>query len=79
MSLVEQLRGSAALTLDDRIVSAIPGGEPDSGTSQERYKLWRESQNGKRPTEYLLPRIVRRGRVRLAAVHAPGGRRGRAR
>lgn len=60
VSLVEQLRASAALTLDDRIVSAIPGGEPDSGTSQERYKLWRETQNGKRPTEYLLPRIVRR-------------------
>jgi tRNA (mo5U34)-methyltransferase len=59
VSLVEQLRGSATLTLDDRIVSAIPGGEPDSGTSQERYKLWRESQNGKRPTEYLLPRVVR--------------------
>ena len=67
MSLVEQLRNAAgsagdraaSLTLDERIVSAIPGAEPDTGTSQERYKLWRESQNGKRPTEYLLPRIVR--------------------
>ena len=67
MSLVEQLRNAGgdagdrahSLTLDERIVSAIPGAEPDTGTSQERYQLWRESQNGKRPTEYLLPRIVR--------------------
>jgi len=65
VSLVERLRnvGSSGLgpglMFDERMVSAIPGGEPDVGTSQERYKLWRASQNGALPTEYLLPRIVR--------------------
>lgn len=65
MSLAEQLRtvgGSdlePGLVFDERIVSAIPDGEPDVGTSQERYKLWRASQNGPQPAEYLLPRIVR--------------------
>jgi len=58
VSLIERLPGSG-LTFDEHIISAIPGGGPDTGTSQERYRLWRESQNGKRPTEYLLPRIVR--------------------
>ena len=58
MSLVDRIRESS-LTLDDRIITAIPGAEPETGTSQERYRLWRETQNGKRPTEYLLPRIVR--------------------
>jgi len=65
VSLVEQLRrnGDADLgsgfTFDERTVSAIPGGEPEVGTSQERYKLWRATQNGAQPAEYLLPRIVR--------------------
>jgi SAM-dependent methyltransferase len=64
VSLVEQLRAGGAdmgagIAIDEQIVSSLPGGEPDSGTSQERYKLWRTSQNGTRPTEYLLPRIVR--------------------
>ena len=66
MSLVEQLRTGAgavdparALVFDEHIVSAIPGAETASGTSQERYKLWRASRTGARPTEYLLPRIVR--------------------
>jgi tRNA (mo5U34)-methyltransferase len=61
VSVVERLRvdTGSGLTLDERIVSAIPGAEPDAGTSQERYRLWREGQNGLRRTEYLLPRIVR--------------------
>jgi SAM-dependent methyltransferase len=65
VSLVERLRkvGSSGLgsgfTFDERMVSAIPGGEPDIGTTQERYSLWRASQNGAQPAEYLLPRIVR--------------------
>jgi len=58
VSLIDRVRASD-LPFDDRIVSAIPGAEPEAGTSQERYRLWRETQNGKRPTEYLLPRIVR--------------------
>jgi SAM-dependent methyltransferase len=65
VSLVERLRNSGSsalgpgLTFDEHMVSAIRGGEPDVGTSQERYSLWRASQNGALPTEYLLPRIVR--------------------
>jgi len=66
MSLVERLRvdvGSsdtaASLAFDERIVTAI-GCDSETGTSQERYKAWRESQVGARPTEYLLPRVVRR-------------------
>jgi SAM-dependent methyltransferase len=58
VSLAERVRDSG-LTFDERVVTAVAGAEPDAGTSQERYRLWRESQNGKRPTEYLLPRIVR--------------------
>ncbi len=58
MTLLDLVRGSD-LTFDEHIVSAIPGADPETGTSQERYRLWRETQNGKRPTEYLLPRIVR--------------------
>ena len=67
MSLVDQLRTGIgtgdglgpALSLDEHIVCAIPGSEPDLGTSQERYKLWRASQTGTRSAEYLLPRLVR--------------------
>src|ERR1700722_6925550 len=67
MGLVDRLRagiGSSAdagraLTLEEGVVSAIPGAESDAGTSQDRYKLWRSSQPGPRRTEYLLPRIVR--------------------
>jgi 2-polyprenyl-3-methyl-5-hydroxy-6-metoxy-1,4-benzoquinol methylase len=67
MSLVERLRGGAAgagdprraLTLDEGIVTAVPGTELDAGTSQERYKLWRASRAGAHRTEYLVPRIVR--------------------
>ena len=64
MSLVERLRGGTAdprrgLMLDETIVTAIPGTELDAGTSQERYKLWREHRTGARGTEHLVPRIVR--------------------
>ena len=33
--------------------------DSETGTSQERYKAWRETQAGARPPEYLLPRVVR--------------------
>ena len=67
MSFTEQLRAGrgaaagaqSALTFDERVVSAIAGAGVDTGTSQDRYKLWRDSRSGTRPTEYLLPRIVR--------------------
>ncbi len=66
MSLVERLRAdvgsldsNAPLAFDERLVTAI-GCDSETGTSQERYKAWRESQAGARPAEYLLPRIVRR-------------------
>ena len=79
MSLVEQLRSrpvslrmpEARSASTSGSSSAIPGGELDAGTSQERYKLWRETGPARRPTEYLLPRIVRRGRVHIAELHAP--------
>jgi SAM-dependent methyltransferase len=64
MSLVERLRAdvgsrdtTAPLTFDEQIVTAI-GCDSETGTSQERYKAWRERAGG-RPTEYLLPRVVR--------------------
>ncbi len=68
MSLIEQLRAGrgaavgseSALTFDEQVVTAIPGAGLAAGTSQDRYKLWRESRPGPRPAEYLLPRIVRR-------------------
>jgi SAM-dependent methyltransferase len=66
MSLVERLRvdvGSSdagtRLAFDERVVTAI-GCDSETGTSQERYKAWRESQAGARSAEYLLPRVVRR-------------------
>jgi SAM-dependent methyltransferase len=66
MSLVERLRAdvgshdtTAPLAFDERIVASI-GYDSETGTSQERYKAWRESQAGARPVEYLLPRVVRR-------------------
>jgi SAM-dependent methyltransferase len=66
MSLVERLRAdvgsldtTAPLFFDERVVTAI-GSDSETGTSQERYKAWRETQAGARPAEYLLPRIVRR-------------------
>ncbi len=64
MGLVERLRtgtgddARAGLTFDERVVSAIPC-DSRTGTSQERYKLWRATQSAGRPAEYLLPRIVR--------------------
>src|SRR5262249_12257797 len=48
-----------ALSFDERIVTSI-GADSETGTSQDRYKLWRDTQAGARPTEYLLPRVVRR-------------------
>src|SRR5919206_289150 len=66
MSLVERLRAGAgsdsdthALAFDERIVTSIAC-DSETGTSQERYKLWRDTQAGARAPEYLLPRIVRR-------------------
>src|SRR5690349_6258363 len=66
MSLVERLRSDVGsldptrtLTFDEHVVTSI-GCDSETGTSQERYKAWRESQAGARPTEYLLPRVVRR-------------------
>lgn len=66
-SLVEQLRAGAGsssglepgLVFEEQVVTAITGADLDTGTSQDRYKLWRESRAGPRPTEFLLPRIVR--------------------
>jgi len=65
MSLVERLRAdvgshdnASGLTFDERIVTSIAC-DSESGTSQERYKAWRETQAGARPPEYLLPRVVR--------------------
>jgi tRNA (mo5U34)-methyltransferase len=67
MSLVERLRAGVVpaagpeptFSFDERIVTAIPGTEVESGTSQDRYQLWRASHTDPRRTEYLLPRIVR--------------------
>jgi SAM-dependent methyltransferase len=47
------------LPVAEDVVSGLPGGAPLGGaTSQERYTSWLATQ-GQRPTEYLLPRIVR--------------------
>jgi SAM-dependent methyltransferase len=66
MSLVERLRagagsqdGTRALAFDDRVVTSIAC-DSETGTSQERYKAWRDTQAGARPPEYLLPRVIRR-------------------
>ena len=66
MSLVERLRadvgspdGTRGIAFDDRVVTSIAC-DSETGTSQDRYKLWRDTQAGARPAEYLLPRIVRR-------------------
>jgi len=66
MSLVERLRAdvgshdtAAPLRFDEGIVTSI-GCDSETGTSQERYKAWRDHQSGGRPAEYLLPRVVRR-------------------
>ena len=64
MSLVERLRADVgspdrAIAFDDRIVMSIAC-DSETGTSQERYKAWRDTQAGARPPEYLLPRVVRR-------------------
>jgi SAM-dependent methyltransferase len=66
MGLVERLRvdagspdGDSSFTFDEGVVTAI-GCDSETGSSQERYRAWRESQAGARPTEYLLPRVVRR-------------------
>jgi len=62
VSLLERLRAEAAAggaRVDERIASALPGDDPEAGTSQERYKRWRDTRAGPRPTEYLLPRVVR--------------------
>src|SRR5690242_11365930 len=66
MGLVERLRidvgssgSDASVAFDEQVVSAI-GCDSETGSSQERYKAWRETQVGARPTEYLLPRVVRR-------------------
>src|SRR5262245_24910391 len=48
-------------TVDRGIVTTIPGTELDRGTSQERYRAWRQwlrDHGVKYPKEYLLPRIV---------------------
>jgi len=65
MSLVERLRADVGspdrtpgLTFDERIVTSIAS-DSESGTSQERYKAWRDTQAGARRPEYLLPRVVR--------------------
>src|SRR4051812_49511914 len=78
MSLVERLRSDVGsldptfpLTFDEHVVSSI-GYDSETGTSQERYKAWRESQAGARPTEDLLPRVVRR----IEGAWAPFMRRG---
>ena len=65
MSLVERLRAdvgshdnTSGLRFDERIVASIAS-DSETGTSQERYKAWRDTQAGARPPEYLLPRVVR--------------------
>ncbi len=61
MSLVERLRvdvgssdATASLAFDERVVSAI-GSDRERGTSQERYKAWRESQPGARAPSTCSP------------------------
>jgi len=65
MSLVERLRadvgshdGASGFTFDERVVASIAT-DTESGTSQERYQAWRDTQAGARAPEYLLPRVVR--------------------
>jgi 2-polyprenyl-3-methyl-5-hydroxy-6-metoxy-1,4-benzoquinol methylase len=65
MSLVERLRADAGshdiasgFTFDERVVTSIAS-DSESGTSQERYKAWRDTQAGARAPEYLVPRVVR--------------------
>lgn len=58
--MIEELRGR--FTIDDGIVSTVPGTELDRGTSQERYRAWRQwlrDHGVKYPKEFLVPRIVR--------------------
>ena len=65
MSLVERLRadvgshdGASGFTFDERVVASIAT-DTESGTSQERYPAWRDTQAGALAPEYLLPRVVR--------------------
>ena len=67
MSLADRLRAgleagsdaASSLSFSEEVVTMIPGADVDTGTAQDRYKLWRETRSGARTTEYLLPRIVR--------------------